>query len=184
MAEFVLDLTKYKDRRGAHVAPGRYRVVVQDAEWQESKSTKRTKMINLFLRIQGGEFDGMTIIDRLFPENENSLWRIVTFMQTIGLPTPNKRLKLDTDMFVGRQLEIEVEDGEPYNGTVKSEVRGMMAVKQQSVEADDLDEEVSDGPTDEETEKAETAKQKSEAAPEDDGDDEPEEIDLESIDLG
>lgn len=123
---FVLDLTNYKDRVGQRVSPGRYRVIVEDAEMDKSKAGNQ--MINLWLRVVGGEFEGATIIDRL-TISEKSLFRVVGFMQAIGLPTPKKRLSLNLAVFTGKLLDIDVEDGEPYNGRVKSEVRGYLRIQ-------------------------------------------------------
>lgn len=121
--DLIVDLTNYKDRVGSRVIPGRYTVVVDDAESDTARSGN--PMVNLWLRVQGGEFDGATIIDRLVM-TEKSLFRVVGFMQAVGLPTPRKRLKLNIRQFVGKTLQIDVVDGEPYNGRVKSEVSGYM----------------------------------------------------------
>lgn len=141
MSEFLLDLSSYKDRVGALVDEGRYRVRVEDAELDKSKAGN--PMVNLWYTIQGGEFDGMTLTDRLVL-TEKSLFRIVGFMQAIGMPTPKKRLKLSTEKFVGRILDVDVEDGEPYNGRVRSEVRGYIKVtggsaNEATTDLDDLD---------------------------------------------
>lgn len=134
---FVVDLSNYKDRVGQRVTPGRYRVLVEDAEMDTAKSGN--KMINLWLRVEEGEHQGATIIDRLVL-TENSLFRVVGFMQAIGLPTPKKRLALNLRNFIGRHLIIDVEDGDPYNGRVKSEVRGYSKIEGDSPSAgEDLD---------------------------------------------
>jgi hypothetical protein len=121
--DILIDLTGYKDKVGARVTEGRYRVVVEDCE--QDKSAAGNDMINLWLRIVGGEFDGQTIVDRLVLTGK-SLFRVVGFMQAIGLPTPKKRLKVSLDQFKGKTLEVDVADGDPYNGRVKSEVRGYL----------------------------------------------------------
>lgn len=61
--DLIVDLTNYKDRVGNRVVPGRYTVVVEDAESDTAKTGN--PMVNLWLRVQGGEFDGATIVDRL-----------------------------------------------------------------------------------------------------------------------
>jgi hypothetical protein len=104
------------------VVPGRYRVRVDDAELDQTRDGK--PMINVWLVVQGGEFEGATVIDRLLPQHEKALFRVVGFMQAIGLATPKKRLKLNVRAFVNKVLEVDIEDGEPYNGRVKSEIRG------------------------------------------------------------
>jgi len=129
--EVTVDLTGYKDRVGGRVTPGRYRVVVDDAE--VDKSGAGNVMINVWLRITGGEFDGTVIIDRL-TQTEKALFRTVNFMQGIGLPTPHKRLKVNIRAWVGKVLMIDVEDGEPYLGRIKSEVRGYERIRKQEGE--------------------------------------------------
>ena len=116
---FIVDLTNYKERVGARVEPGRYRVIVDDTEMDQSKAGNQ--MINVWFRILDGEYEGKTITDRL-TLTEKALFRVVGFMSAIGLPTPKKRLQLNLRKFNGQILEIEVRDGEPYNGRVKSEV--------------------------------------------------------------
>jgi len=123
--ELIVDLTNYKDRVGNRVNPGRYTVVVEDAEMDKSKANN--DMVNLWLRVVGGDYDGATIVDRL-TLTEKALFRIVGFMQAIGLPTPRKRFKINVRTFVGKTLDVDVDDGEPYNGRVKSEVRGYMRI--------------------------------------------------------
>jgi|SRR5690606_38178350 len=174
--DLIIDLSNYKDRVGSRVAPGRYRVQVEDAE--QDKSAAGNPMINLWLRVSdGGEFDGQTIVDRLVL-TEKSLFRVVGFMQAIGLPTPKKRFKINVRQFIGKVLEVDIEDGDPYNGRVKSEVRGYLRVaKSEQAEPDDLEdlEGLADGAT------AESAPApKAEPAGVDDDD----EVDLENLDLG
>ena len=123
MSDFILDLTGYKDRVGSRVDEGRYRVIVEDAEMDKSKAGNA--MVNIWYRVLDGEFAGATLIDRL-TITEKALFRIYGFMQAIGLPTPKKRLQLNTRLFIGKVLEIDVEDGDPYNGRIKSEVRGYL----------------------------------------------------------
>jgi hypothetical protein len=176
--DLIVDLTNYKDRVGNRVVPGRYTVIVEDAESDTAKSGN--PMVNLWLRVQGGEFDGATIVDRLVL-TEKSLFRVVGFMQAIGLPTPRKRFKLNVRAFVGKTLDIDVDDGDPYNGRVKSEVRGYMRITGEggaSDTASDLD----DVAAETETASAAPAEQKK------DGDTKPapaaDEVDIEDLDLG
>lgn len=138
MTDVTIDLSNYKDRVGSRVAPGRYRVIVEDADL--SQSSAGNSMITTTLRVIGhDEFDGANIIDRLVL-TDKSLFRVVGFMQAIGLPTPKKKMRLNLQRFIGQQLEIDVEDGEPYNGRVKSEVRSYYKVpKGSSIQQDDSD---------------------------------------------
>jgi len=118
--EVTIDLSDYKDKVGQRVMPGKYRVVVDDAEQDVAKSGNT--MITLWLRVLDGEFAGSVVLDRLVL-TPNSLFRVVGFMQAIGMPTPKKRLKINLRQFIGRTLEVEVDDGEPWQGKTKSEVR-------------------------------------------------------------
>ena len=178
----IIDLTNYKDRVGSRVPPARYRVQVEDAE--NDKSSNGNPMVNLWLRIVGGEYDGHTIVDRLVI-TDRSLFRVVGFMQAIGLPTPKKRLKINIRQFLGKTLDVDIEDGEPYNGRVKSEVRGYLKVAGGSAPAqedEDLDEDVSDEPTDEDEEPQKVAKAKrAAAAPSPEEAEDIEEIDLDEV---
>lgn len=202
----IIDLQNYKDTSGGRVEPGEYVVTVEDTEVTESKAGN--PMIVLFLRVTGGEYDGITLIDRL-PQTSKALFRTVAFMQALGLPTPKKRFKINTGKFLNKRVLVTVDDGEPYQGRVKSEVRGysrMTSGRDAVADADeaDLDEEdVSEEPTDydedQEPEKVELAKakkskkaKKAKPAPEpkpenqdDDSDheDEDDEIDLDEVEL-
>ena len=123
MSEFILDLTNYRDTQGARVEPGDYEVVVEHAELGKSKAGNQ--MVTLSYRIIGTEFDGLTLVDRL-TLSDKALFRVVGFMQAIGMPTPKKKFKLNTARFLNKRLAVTVDDGDPYNGSVKSEVRGYM----------------------------------------------------------
>lgn len=165
MADDVnIDLSNYKDRVGSRVLPGRYRVIVEDAETDTAKSGNT--MINLWLRVQGGEFDGATIVDRLVL-TEKSLFRVVGFMQAIGMPTPKKRLRVNVRSFHGRVLDVDVDDGDPYNGRVKSEIRGYLRIAKGD----------SDRPADLDIPEAEEGEESESVLI-------PDEVDLESLDLG
>lgn len=117
----VIDLSNYKDRVGSRVPEGPYRVQVEDAE--STTSSTNNPMVNLWLRIVGGEFDGQTITDRLVM-TDKSLFRVVGFLQAINIPTPKQQIKINLRQIIGRYLEVDVADGQPYNGRVRSEVRG------------------------------------------------------------
>lgn len=173
----TIDLSNYKDKVGSRVTPGRYRVLVEDAELTQSAAGN--PMINLWFRVQGGDFDGATIVDRL-TQTENALFRTVAFMQAIGMPTPRKRLQINLRQFVGKVLDIDVEDGDPYNGRVKSEVRGYLKVEKDTSKtgaSDDLD--LLEEFTIEEEEAKPNGKSKAgkKAAKDED-------VDLENVDLG
>jgi hypothetical protein len=130
--ETIIDLTDYKDRVGGRAEPGVYTAVIEDVEMDvtskpDPKTGKPSQMLNVWIRIQdpNGEADGVTIIDRLV-QRSNTMFRTVNMLQALGVPTPRKRFKLDFAKLVGKRLQIDVADGQPYQGRVKSEVRGYM----------------------------------------------------------
>ena len=137
-----VDLSNYKSRVGALIPPGDYRVRVEDAELD--RATTGNQMINLWLRVIGGAHDGAVIIDRLVL-TEKSYFRLVGFMEAIGLPTPRRKLRVNTDHFRGKVLDVNVATGDPYMGRPgKSEVRGYMRATDlngEAAAAADLDEE-------------------------------------------
>jgi hypothetical protein len=136
-SELLIDLSNYKDRIGSRVKPGNYTVVVEDAE--STVASTGNPMVNLWFKIQGGDYDGQTVTDRL-TITEKSMFRVVGFMQAIGLPTPKRKLKVTLRQFVGKKLEIAVDDGEPYNGRIRSEVKGYTKIVGANKAAADNDE--------------------------------------------
>lgn len=136
--EIIIDLSNYKDTSSARVPEGRYRVVVDDVETDTAKTGNT--VIKVWLRILGGVQDGEVIIDRL-TLTDKAMFRVVGFMQGIGIPTPKKRLALDLRSFLHRQVDVDVEDDEPYNGRIKSKITRYIRVAQPKTEeaaADDL----------------------------------------------
>lgn len=138
--EVTIDLSNYKDRVGGRVTPGTYTVSIDDVE--VGKASSGNMMITVWLQVVSGEFAGTQIIDRL-TQTPAAMFRTVNFMQALGLPTPKKRLQLDFSKFIGRRVDVELEDGDPYRGRVKSEVRGYSKASVSAAESTDL-EDVSD----------------------------------------
>lgn len=130
--EIIIDLSNYKDTSSARVPEGRYRVVVDDVETDTAAKTGNT-MIKVWLRILGGTQDGEVIIDRL-TITPKAMFRVVGFMQGIGIPTPKKRLALDLRSFLHRQVDVDVEDDEPYNGRIKSRIARYIRIAQPKAE--------------------------------------------------
>lgn len=116
----TFDFTNYKDTSTAHVAPGTYHAEVSDFE--ETTSKAGNAMFVVYLEITSGPHAGQQIIDRL-PQTEKAMFRSAAFLQALGVKIAKKRISLNPRSLVGRPVDILVEDGEPYNGRVKSEVR-------------------------------------------------------------
>ena len=116
----TFDFTNYKDTSTAHVAPGTYHAEVSDFE--ETTSKAGNAMFVVYLEIIEGPHAGQQIIDRL-PQTEKAMFRSAAFLQALGVKIAKKKIALNPRSLIGRPVDIVVEDGEPYNGRVKSEVR-------------------------------------------------------------
>ena len=116
----TFDFTNYKDTSTAHVAPGTYHAEVSDFE--ETTSKAGNAMFVVYLEISSGPHAGQQIIDRL-PQTEKAMFRSAAFLQALGVKIAKKKIALNPRSLIGRPVDIVVEDGEPYNGRVKSEVR-------------------------------------------------------------
>ena len=116
----TFDFTNYKDTSTAHVAPGTYHAEVSDFE--ETTSKAGNAMFVVYLEITEGPHAGQQIIDRL-PQTEKAMFRSAAFLQALGVKIAKKKIALNPRALIGRPVDIVVEDGEPYNGRVKSEVR-------------------------------------------------------------
>lgn len=116
----TFDFTNYKDTSTAHVPAGTYHAEV--ADFEETVSKAGNAMFVIYLEITEGPHAGQQIIDRL-PQTEKAMFRSAAFLQALGVKIAKKKIALNPRSLIGRPVDIVVEDGEPYNGRVKSEVR-------------------------------------------------------------
>nr|DAX53557.1 MAG TPA: Protein of unknown function (DUF669) [Caudoviricetes sp.] len=116
----TFDFTNYKDTSSTHVPAGTYRAEVTD--FQETTSKAGNMMFVIYLEITEGPHAGQQIIDRL-PQTEKAMFRSAAFLQALGVKIAKRKIALNPKSLLGRPVDIVVEDGEPYNGRVKSEVR-------------------------------------------------------------
>lgn len=142
----TFDFTNYKDTSTAHVAPGTYHAEVSDFE--ETTSKAGNAMFVVYLEITEGPHAGQQIIDRL-PQTEKAMFRSAAFLQALGVKIAKKKIALNPRSLIGRPVDIVVEDGEPYNGRVKSEVREYLratkpAKAKAEPEADPMEDEIAD----------------------------------------
>lgn len=185
--KFTLDLSGYKEKVSARLPEGSYTVTIQDIE--ATKARTGSQGFEMWLVVAEGEYAGATLIDRFYhtdPEGKPSgaIFRIVNLMQAVGLPTPKKRLALDTGLFLGKRVQVEVEDGQPYEGRVKSEITsyfrssGGAEAADEATDLEDLAAEAEETPAPAATPAPASTPA---ATPEVDA---PEEIDLATLDLG
>lgn len=116
----TFDFTNYKDTSTAHVPAGTYHTKVSDFE--ETTSKVGNAMFVVYLEITEGPHAGQQIIDRL-PQTMKAMFRSAAFLQALGVKIAKRKIALNPHSLIGRPVDIVVEDGEPYNGRVKSEVR-------------------------------------------------------------
>lgn len=126
-SNIVIDLSNYKDSGNVRIPEGRYRAIVDDVDLDKSRAGNT--MIKVWMRVLGGEHDGAIILDRL-TLTDKALFRVVGFMQGIGIKTPKKKLQINLKTFLKRQADIEVVDGEPYNGRIRSEIAQYIRIAQ------------------------------------------------------
>lgn len=184
MSNVTIDLSDYKDTVGGRVEPGRYRVIVEDADLSKSKAGNQMIVLGLKIIAPGTEADGATIVDRL-TQTSGALFRTVNFMQALGMPTPRKRLQINLSKFTGKVVMVDVEDGDEYQGRVKSEVRGYYkvtggssteeAADLEDADTEDIEREIAQAPEPKKGKKGKKAKAKDEAVDED--------LDLDDLDL-
>lgn len=127
----VIDLSNYKDSGNVRIPEGRYRAIVDDVDLDKSRAGNT--MIKVWMRVLGGEHDGAVILDRL-TLTDKAMFRVVGFMQGIGIKTPKKKLQINLGTFLNRQVDIEVVDGEPYNGRIRSEIAQYIRAAQPKAE--------------------------------------------------
>lgn len=133
--QYTLDLSGYRERLSATVPEGRYLAQIDDVEQTKTSSTNKD-MFNVWVRIIDGPHAGAVIIDRL-TITDKALFRIVGFLNGLGLPTPKKRLTLNTAQWTGRKVWIDTRIGEPYRGRPgRSEIEGYARYVSETAEDD------------------------------------------------
>jgi hypothetical protein len=133
--QYTLDLSGYRERLSATVPEGRYLAQIDDVEQTKTTSTNKD-MFNVWVRIIDGPHAGAVIIDRL-TITEKALFRVVGFLNGLGLPTPKKRLTINTAQWIGRKVWIDTRIGEPYRGRPgRSEIEGYARYVAETAEQD------------------------------------------------
>ena len=171
---FTFDFTNYRETGSAQVPAGTYRARVNDFEETESKAGNA--MFVVYLEIIDGPYTGKQIIDRL-PQTEKAMFRSAAFLQALGVKIAKKRIALNPKSLIGRPVDILVEDGEPFNGRVKSEVREYLRATKPAAQA----EPVADLPDEDDEPAAEAAPAAAEAVEKDTFD--VDALDIDDLDL-
>lgn len=120
---FFIDFTGYKESSSSRLTAnedGKYLVRVVDAELVETK--KGDPMVNLYYNVIGGVHDGEHLIDRLVL-TDKARWKIKKVLTALGIKVNLANMNVPFKLLNGRTLVVRVEDGEPYNGETRSEIR-------------------------------------------------------------
>lgn len=120
MAVEVLDLRNYRPKISERVPEGEY--VVRISEIEQGRSKGGDPMWTVFTEIADGDYAGSQVIDRI-TLTERALFRVVGFLNALGVKTPRKRIQVDPAKLVGKKYVAEIADGDPYKGRVNSEIR-------------------------------------------------------------
>lgn len=139
---YNLDLSGYRPMVSDTVPDGRYLAMVEDYDFSKSKSGN--DMFTIWVRIVTGPQAGNIIIDRLVTQGKG-LFKIVGFMNGLGLPTPKRRLSVNPEQWKNRKVYIDTGMSEPYRGRpATSQIEGYTRYV---VEDETTTEAVVDGPT-------------------------------------
>lgn len=139
---YNLDLSGYRPMVSDTVPDDRYLAMVEDYDFSKSKSGN--DMFTIWVRIMTGPYAGNVIIDRLVTQGKG-LFKIVGFMNGLGLPTPKRRLSVNPEQWKNRKVYIDTGMSEPYRGRpATSQIEGYTRyVSEDEAPA----EAVTDGPT-------------------------------------
>lgn len=123
---FEVDLSGYVNTRGGYLKPGKYVLMVEDVEGMSSKAGN--PMWKVTSSVADGPSKGETIVDFL-TITQKAMFRVVAFLNAIGVPTPKKSLSIPKSMMVGKVFEATVDD-DSYGGSVSSKIQSYASVAQ------------------------------------------------------
>lgn len=117
---YVIDFSKDTSEGGRKRYPeADYRVKLVGHKTGESKD-KGTPFVQLNMEMVEGKYKGEKISDRLYI-TDNSLWRIRSALEAMGVTVPRKRMSIKWADHYGKELGVTITDDE-YEGRVRSRV--------------------------------------------------------------
>lgn len=123
----VLDFTNVKDKGNfnpKHVPAGDYRAKIVSVE--ETESSKGNEMWIFGIQLT-------SMVSAVYPErivlNENSLWKLRNLLAACGMNVPKKKVAVDPNKVVGKEIGISLEDDE-YEGKMKSVISGVFSAEE------------------------------------------------------
>lgn len=130
----TLDMSNVKDRgpfNPKHIEAGEYRAKITAVHASESKSGNEMWVF---------AFQPTDKRDAVYPYycllDPDSLWKIRNVAEAAGIAVPKKRISLDPNKLVGKEVGIELEDDE-YDGKMKSVIANIFPPDQVDGDAED-----------------------------------------------
>lgn len=165
----VLDFSQVKDQSGfnpKHKPAGEYLATIISFDDTKSKSGNEMWVFGVALKK-----DRKAIYAQYCLLGAEHLWKLRNLMMAAGIAVPKKKLKVDGNRLVGKDIGICLEDDE-YEGKMKSTITSMFPASEfEGVPGDEDDEDESDEDVEEEEYEDEEPEDDSD---EDDSDDEDE----------
>lgn len=127
-----LDLRNYRSNRSAMVPPGRYEVEVSHSE-KRTSGANNPQLVS-WLKITSGEWKGSILVDYA-TVTERALFRVVNFLNAVGVKTPNSQLRINPSTIIGKRLLIDVIEDE-YKGAKQSKVNDYLPLPRGAQAAD------------------------------------------------
>jgi hypothetical protein len=170
------DFTNVKEGGGqfnrAHRVPGDYKAVIASVEQVDNKKSGGKQWL-WTIKQGSGSYPYYTQF------TENTLWKIRNLFAAAGVAIPKKRVKLDPNKVVGKNIGISLDDHE-YDDKMFSEIISVFPVSE-LVDADE-DDEADDEDEDEDEEDEDEDEAEEEASDDDDEDEDNEDEDDEEED--
>lgn len=166
----VLDFTNVKESSGInpkHRPAGDYRMKITKVTEQPNKNDPSiTNWVFVFTPtdMQSAAYPYYCVLQ------ENQLWKVRNLLIACGISVPKKRLNVDPNKLVGKEVGVTLDDDE-YEGKLKSVITAVFP-------SSDLEDEDAPADTDDEAEEDET---ESEEPADDVSDDDMEELDVEDL---
>lgn len=145
-----VDFAGVESGGGRPVDDGEYLAQVSKIEEKEGESSGQPYLAWQWKIVEEGEAKGATVYDNtsLTPQ---SLWRLRSLLECIGIEVPDGKMRLVLDQLVGKRCRLEITN-ETYQGKEKPRVTGFLIAAASKVKAKVKVEEESDDSVDDEGE--------------------------------
>lgn len=119
-----------------HQAPGVYNAEIAGMEITKTKKDN-TDMIVFAIKAGVGRYPYYC---KLVP---NQLWKLRELIEAAGTKVPSKVVQIDPDKYVGKKINVELED-DTYNGKLRSRVARVASFAEVEHKAEEVQQDVED----------------------------------------